>query len=143
MLKIMKELWDKNKDKLRTELSSRDDLNECSYVDLVKIAFDKIYNDDSRLDNENLFIDRVHEIDDGDYQGTLIYLIPFNSYQPDPEDYLMTFAWYGSCSGCDALQSAQSWGRRKTNGATGKRLYEHLQRLDLQRYQTLQLWMET
>lgn len=34
-------------------------------------------------------------------------------------------------------------GRRKTNGATGKRLYEHLQRLDLQRYQTLQLWMET
>ena len=72
----MKELWDKNKDKLRTELSSRDDLNECSYVDLVKIAFDKIYNDDSRLDNENLFIDRVHEIDDGDYQGTLIYLIP-------------------------------------------------------------------
>lgn len=47
MLKIMKELWDKNKDKLRTELSSRDDLNECSYVDLVKIAFDKIYNDDS------------------------------------------------------------------------------------------------
>lgn len=46
MLKIMKELWDKNQDKLRTELSSRDDLNECSYVDLVKIAFDKIYNDD-------------------------------------------------------------------------------------------------
>ena len=50
MLKIMKELWDKNQDKLRTELSSRDDLNECSYVDLVKIAFDKIYNDDSRFD---------------------------------------------------------------------------------------------
>ena len=113
MLKIMKELWDKNQDKLRTELSSRDDLNECSYVDLVKIAFDKIYNDDSRLDNENLFIDRVHEIDDGDYQGTLIYLIPFNSYQPDPEDYRMTFAWYGSRSGCDALQSAQSWGDGK------------------------------
>lgn len=45
MLKIMKELWDKNQDKLRTELSSRDDLNECSYVDLVKIAFDKIYLD--------------------------------------------------------------------------------------------------
>lgn len=65
------------------------------------------------LDNENLFIDRVHEIDDGDYQGTLIYLIPFNSYQPDPEDYRMTFAWYGSCSGCDALQSAQSWGDGK------------------------------
>ena len=42
MLKIMKELWDKNQDKLRTELSSRDDLTECRYGDLVKMALDKI-----------------------------------------------------------------------------------------------------
>ena len=115
MLKIMKELWDKNQDKLRTELSSRDDLNECNYVDLVKIAFDKIYNNDDRFDSENLCLDKVHEIDDGGYQGTLIYLIPFNICGPDPEDYLMTFAWYGSCSGCDALQSAQAFENGKLN----------------------------
>lgn len=108
MLKIMKELWGKNQDKLREELSSRDDLNECSYKDLVKITFDKIYNDESRFDYDNLSVDRVHEIDDGGYQGVLIYLIPFNTCYPDPEDYLMTFAWYGSCSGCDALQGAQA-----------------------------------
>ena len=113
MLKIMKELWGKNQDKLREELSSRDDLNECSYKDLVKITFDKIYNDGSRFDIENLLLDRIHEIDDGNYQGTLIYLIPFNSYLPDPEDYLMTFVWYGSCSGCDALLAAQEWGGGK------------------------------
>ena len=113
MLKIMKELWDKNQDKLREELSSRDDLNECTYKDLVKITFDKIYNDDSRLDNGNLWLDRIHEIDDGDYQGTLIYLIPFDAYQPGPGDYLMTFSWYGSCSGCDALQAVQDYGHEK------------------------------
>lgn len=113
MLKIMKELWDKNQDKLREELSSRVDLNECAYKDLVKIAFDKIYNDDSRFDSENLWLDRIHEIDDGDYQGTLIYLIPFDTYQPCSDDYLMTFAWYGSCSGCDALQAVQDYGHKK------------------------------
>lgn len=113
MLKIMKELWDKNQDKLREELSSRVDLNECAYKDLVKIAFDKIYNYGSRFDIENLLLDRIHEIDDGNYQGTLIYLIPFDTYQPGPEDYLMTFSWYGSCSGCDALQAVQDYGHEK------------------------------
>ena len=113
MMKIMKKLWNKNQDKLREELSSRDDLNECGYVDLVKIAFDKIYNDENRTDSENLCTDKVHEIDDGDYQGTRIYLIPFDTYQPDPKDYLMTSVWYGSCTGCDVLLAAQEWGGGK------------------------------
>ncbi len=44
-------------------------------------------------------------IDNGDYQGTLIYIIPRDTYQPDVEDYLVTNNYYGSCSGCDTLQA--------------------------------------
>lgn len=47
--------------------------------------------------------DRIHEIDDGDYQGTLIYVIANTGYQPST--YWAVDVGYGSCSGCDALQA--------------------------------------
>ena len=46
--------------------------------------------------------ERIHEINDGDYQGTLLYLIADNSYQPS--DYWFVKVSYGSCSGCDTLE---------------------------------------
>lgn len=49
---------------------------------------------------------RVHEIDDGDYQGTLLFAVTDNSYQPD--QYVLFKVGYGSCSGCDTIQSAGS-----------------------------------
>lgn len=47
--------------------------------------------------------DRIHEIDDGDYQGTLVYVIGAQGYQPS--DYWCARVEYGSCSGCDTLQA--------------------------------------
>ena len=52
------------------------------------------------LDCENMSV-----IDNGDYQGTLLFLIPFDTYQPCEGDYLMTYVGYGSCGGCDSLLS--------------------------------------
>ena len=43
-------------------------------------------------------------IDNGDYQGTQIFLIPLDVYQPDVNQYVFTNTYYGSCSGCDTLQ---------------------------------------
>lgn len=43
----------------------------------------------------------IHRIDDGDYQGTLLFLIPEDTYQP--EEYWFVRIGYGSCSGCDTL----------------------------------------
>ena len=53
--------------------------------------------------------DNIHVIDDGDYQGTLLYVIPEKGYQPSVYWYVMVN--YGSCSGCDTLQgiSAENW----------------------------------
>lgn len=51
--------------------------------------------------------DRIHEIDDGDYQGTLVYVIGASGYQP--ETYWYVKVGYGSCSGCDTLQAIEGY----------------------------------
>lgn len=112
MLKIILEKWEKNKDKLKKIFETEKGFNsyDCNYRDIVELTFEVIYNtdEDSRLGRVNT--ERITEINDGDYQGTLLYLIPFDSYQPNENEYLMTYVDYGSCSGCDTLQSLQSYG---------------------------------
>ena len=110
MLKIMVTQWDKNKDELRSILSKRKDLNYLEYKDLVKLTFEVIFNNGlNEYEDDLLDLDRIHEIDDGDYQGTLLFLIPFEAYQPCEFEYLMTYVGYGSCGGCDALQAIQMY----------------------------------
>lgn len=50
---------------------------------------------------------RVHEIDDGKYQGTLVYVIAAEGYQPNK--YWFVKVSYGSCSGCDTLQAISGY----------------------------------
>ena len=113
MIKYCIEKWDKNKDLLRNALNDNkllnhvlnkndDPLEYLEYKDLVKLTVMFILNDENEWD-EN----KIKEIDDGDYQGTLLYLIPEDTYQPNSSEYLMTFVEYGSCSGCDTLQGIQ------------------------------------
>lgn len=110
MLKIIRDKWDRNKDKLQETLIKGNTFNECSYIDLVKLSFKIIFNSDG--EGDQLDIKKITEIDDGGYQGTLLYLIPFETYQPSEYEYLMTHVSYGSCSGCDTLQSIQDYGKR-------------------------------
>jgi hypothetical protein len=107
MLKIILSQWEKNKDELREALSKRTDLDDLDYKDLVKLTFEMVYNNDLPSNAEYLDLDSIHEIDDGTYQGTLLYLIPFETYQPCEFEYLMSYVGYGSCSGCDTLQAIQ------------------------------------
>lgn len=51
--------------------------------------------------------ERIHVIDDGDYQGTLVFIIAAKGYQPN--DYWFVKVGYGSCSGCDTLESIRSY----------------------------------
>lgn len=110
MLKIVRDQWDRNKDNLKQELSNRLGLNYCSYLDLVKLSFECVYNKHLPYEISPIDIYRIHEIDDGDYQGTYLYVIPFATYEPTEYEYLMTYVGYGSCSGCDTLQSIQEYG---------------------------------
>lgn len=58
---------------------------------------------------------RIHEIDDGNYQGTLVYVIGAAGYQPS--DYWYVKVGYGSCSGCDTLLSIRGYGDDKPTAA--------------------------
>jgi hypothetical protein len=107
MLKIIVSQWAKNKENLRKILSERTDMNEVEYKDLVKLTFETIYNNNLNLYKDKLDLEKITEIDNGNYQGTLLFLIPFDTYQPSEFEYLMTFVGYGSCSSCDTLQSIQ------------------------------------
>lgn len=47
--------------------------------------------------------ERITVINDGDYQGTILFVIGAKGYQP--YKYYYTKVSYGSCSGCDTLQA--------------------------------------
>ena len=75
------------------------------YKDIVTKAVEIIAKYDKNyptMDAEN-----IHEINDGDYQGTLLYIIPADKYQPD--HYWAVFVDYGSCSGCDTLEAIRMY----------------------------------
>ena len=109
MLKICLKKWDDNQTRLREFISQSKNHNSWGYKDIVKLTFDVIFNFDTTGYGKDILTDRITEIDDGNYQGTLLYLVPFNTYQPSEYEYLMTYVGYGSCSGCDTLQGIQGW----------------------------------
>ncbi len=84
-----------NKAQLESVLAAKHPEN---YKDLVTAVVKAITSDDY----DDLDPERIHEIDDGDYQGTLLYVIGAKGYQPSK--YWAVSVYYGSCSGCDTLQ---------------------------------------
>lgn len=115
MIKYCVEKWDKNRDLLKAHLEQDTKLNACGWKYLVELVVKYILNDGEAVDRGTYYsggqwnVDSIVEIDDGDYQGTLLYVIPMYTYQPNEGEYLMASVWYGSCSGCDALQAVQDW----------------------------------
>lgn len=113
MLKILYEKWEKNRETLKSAISKIPNVSRLEYEDLVKLTFSTIYNDDDNDDipygYKTLNCEEITRIDNGDYQGTLLFLIPFNTYQPSESEYLMTYVGYGSCSGCDTLLAIVDW----------------------------------
>ncbi len=105
MLKYCLDKWNANKDELEDYFRKTDSLYDAEYKDLVKLVITHILNPGTSNYDYMWNPDAITEIDNGDYQGTLLYLIPADAYQPNEYEYLMTFVNYGSCSGCDTLQS--------------------------------------
>lgn len=121
MTKFAIEQWEKNKSRLEEALKYDTELNDCSYKHLVKLVVEYIFNDsDEDCNWREWDSEKITQIDDGDYQGTLLFLIPQKTYQPCEVEYLMTYSGYGSCSGCDTLQSIQCWHYEKTYPTDGQ-----------------------
>ena len=109
MIKFCKYAWNQNEDKLRKVLkeSELDFLRTCTHKDLMYLIVKTIFNNGPDRQNRTWDAEKITEIDDGDYQGTLLFLVPEDTYQPAAHQYLMTFVEYGSCSGCDTLLNIQ------------------------------------
>jgi hypothetical protein len=110
MLKFCVEQWDKNKVKLEQDIRNNlKEYNDYGYKELVKKVINLVINDKDSDYGDDWDQEHITEIDNGDYQGTLLYMIPLKTYQPSEYDYLMTYIGYGSCSGCDTLEAIRMW----------------------------------
>ena len=99
MIKEFIEKWDKNKHLLQRHIEDNTGFyRACGYDDILKSILEHV------LENE---YENITEIDNGGYQGTLIFLFHEKTYQPNEEEYIVTTVSYGSCSYCDTLQGAQ------------------------------------
>lgn len=101
MIKFALRKWNENHAALEAHIREDESINTCAYVDLVKLVVRYIFNrGEEDLYDEN----KITVVDDGDgYQGTLLFIIPVDTYQVTRADYLMTAVDYGTCSVCDTL----------------------------------------
>jgi len=101
MIKEFVDRFMENKDALRAKFEAD---FPGTYKDIVKAVAESITSEE--YTTHDIDPERIHEIDDGHYQGTLVYVIAEKGYQPS--DYYYVKVDYGSCSGCDTLQHIES-----------------------------------
>lgn len=113
--------WEENKGKLEEYIKTHTQDTYDSYESLVTALFEIVINpymSSHSLREYN--INKMTVIDDGDWQGTLLFVIPENTYTPDATEYIYTYVYYGSCSGCDTLQGIHVYGSDKPNDSQVK-----------------------
>jgi hypothetical protein len=77
------------------------------YTSLVKSVMEVLSGVPEDWPHSSPDPERITVIDHGHYQGTLLYIVADKGYQPD--DYWSIFVDYGSCSGCDTLESIRNY----------------------------------
>lgn len=104
MIKEFAAAWGENQAKLKEYISKNPTRCYDSYKRLFESVFNEVINPYLEEKGWATYeVDKIIEADHGHYQGYKIYLIPQKTYQPNPHEYVITFADYGSCSGCDTL----------------------------------------
>lgn len=93
--------WEQNKHLLEAHITQGHPKN---YEELLRWMLERLFPD-----RENYVPDpaRIYCIDDGDYQGTLVFVIGATGYQPSK--YWYTKVGYGSCSGCDTFEAIRDY----------------------------------
>ena len=101
MIKGFVDLWEKRKGEVESKFKAG---HPAHYTDIVKAVVEILHGEkDYGLPDPS----KIHVIDDGEYQGTLLFIIPEKAYQPST--YWAVKVGYGSCSGCDTLQSIRGY----------------------------------
>lgn len=95
MIEAFVKRWDKNNSNL---LRSFEEILPSDYKDIVERLVEVVLEDEESSPDHK----RIQQIDHGHYQGTLVYIIAENGYQPS--NYWSVKISYGSCSGCDTFE---------------------------------------
>jgi hypothetical protein len=77
------------------------------YADIVKDVIGICAKGKSTYEFPNPDADRITVIDHGDYQGTQLFIIAEQGYQPS--HYYAVCVNYGSCSHCDTFCGIADW----------------------------------
>lgn len=106
MIKNFVTLWETHKHELEEVIRTTPQSKYADYQNLVVLLCRHVIN----KGKVKYLIDKMTVIDDGDYQGTMLFIIPKCTYQPSKDDYITTYVSYGSCSGCDTLLGISGYG---------------------------------
>lgn len=101
MIEKFVRIWDEHKEEVEEVYRANHPNDYFSIVENIITLLNKYDEDYNKPSTE------IHAINDGDYQGTLLFLIPTDTYQPD--EYYYVKVYYGSCSGCDTLGAIRSY----------------------------------
>ena len=113
MIQEFIDAWDENNKELLRLFKTE---SPTSYQDIVEKLVMVVLNPYLEEDEngvcyplcQGLNISKMTVIDDGDYQGITIYIIPCDTYQPNKNNYYITDNYYGSCSGCDTFEGIRA-----------------------------------
>ena len=99
MIQEFVEAWDNHKNEIREQFSE----HAGSYEKIVNMVVKMLNKHCDEQPNP----EKITVIDHGHYQGTMLFIIPEDSYQPSLYWYVQVS--YGSCSCCDTLQSIDNY----------------------------------
>lgn len=102
MVKEFLEKWWKHKDNMESWFRGFADISEVKWHGIAMALVENILNrgvEWCKLSNE------VKVIDDGNLEGTNIFIYHNDVCVPSITDYFFTHNHYGTCSGCDTLLS--------------------------------------
>jgi len=109
MDKAILEAWDKHNHKLKDVFREHRQSEYGTYEKLLRHTLSTIFpGDEDGVNNLCLDCNGITRIDNGDYQGTIVFVVAENICQPGVDNHWYTSVGYGSCSGCDTLQNIQS-----------------------------------
>lgn len=105
MDKILVDKWNERNVQVKNAITTllEEDGYYINYTKILKVTLKAMFEDDYNEGYGYPNYENIHVIDDGDYQGMLLFIVPEYGYHPSI--YWKFTVFYGSCSYCDTLQS--------------------------------------